>query len=265
MITTDSLTSYESYNIISETASANKGPRTYTNVITAVDGGNVNFSNNIQVDTTNPTSGTNYYIPFSTGLSGSQRERANDGLKYYCANGTASVAGTGELCLGNETSTGTAGNKRGHLRLMSEKYGSVYLRATAGSTAQRWVTFPDLGGTAVVKQSDAITTDSNGWYKVNMGAFTMYYKNFEMASKSFRANGCGWLTSDECGGYFPRGVTFNSAKMAFAGTGGAGDPAILFSCRANNGAGNLSVTWQNTYNLDINAKAWFNYILIVFP
>ena len=263
--TTDSLTSYESYNIISETASANKGPRTYTNVITAVDGGNVNFSNNIQVDTTNPTSGTNYYIPFSTGLSGSQRERANDGLKYYCANGTASVAGTGELCLGNETSTGTAGNKRGHLRLMSEKYGSVYLRATAGSTAQRWVTFPDLGGTAVVKQSDAITTDSNGWYKVNMGAFTMYYKNFEMASKSFRANGWGWLTSDECGGYFPRGVTFNSAKMAFAGTGGAGDPAILFSCRANNGAGNLSVTWQNTYNLDINAKAWFNYILIVFP
>ena len=93
----------------------------------------------------------------------------------------------------------------------------------------------------------------------------MYYKNFEMASKSFRANGWGWLTSDECGGYFPGGVTFNSAKMAFAGTGGAGDPAILFSCRANNGAGNLSVTWQNTYNLDINAKAWFNYILIVFP
>lgn len=226
---------------------------------------NATNATNLNIAQTNPTSGTNYYIPFSTGQSENQRERANDGLKYYCREGTASEAGTGELCLGNGTSTGTAGNKRGHLRLMSEKSGSVYLRATAGSTAQRWVTFPDLSGTAVVKQSDAITKETNGWYKVNFGAFTMYFKNFEMASKSFEANAWGWLTSAECGGYFPSGVIFNSAKMAFAGTGGAGDAAILFSCRANDGAGNISVIWQNKYGLAVNSKAWFNYILIVFP
>lgn len=258
--TTDPSTSYESYSVISATASENKGPRTYTNVITAVDGGNVNFSNNIQVDTTNPTSGTNYYIPFSTGLSGSQRERANDGLKYYCANGTASVAGTGELCLGNETSTGTAGNKRGHLRLMSEKSGSVYLRATAGSTASRWVTFPDLGGTAVVKQSDAITTDSNGWYKVNMGAFTLYFKNGDTASRSFSANTWSYF-----GMNLPSGITYNDAKMLLFGGAKGRDNAIRVSFAVFNGGTQLEFSWYNNWTGAVTTTIRYNLGLIVFP
>ena len=258
--TTDPLTSYESYSVISETASANKGPRTYTNVITAVDGGNVNFSNNIQVDTTNPTSGTNYYIPFSTGLSGSQRERANDGLKYYCANGTASVAGTGELCLGNETSTGTAGNKRGHLRLMSEKSGSVYLRATAGSTANRWVTFPDLGGTAVVKQSDAITTDANGWYKVNMGAFTLYFKNGDTARQSFAASTWSYINMN-----LPSGITYNDAKMVLFGNAKGRDNAIRVSFAAFSGGTTMQFSWHNVWTGAVTTQIRYNLGLIVFP
>jgi hypothetical protein len=187
--TTDSLTSYESYSIISATSSENKGPRTYTNIITAADGGNVNSSNNVDIEQADLTSANSYYIPFTSGQSGTQKEKANDGIGYYCVNGTASAVGTGELRLGNSTASGTAGNKRGHLRLMSEKSGSVYLRATAGSTAQRWVTFPDLGGTAVVKQSDAIAKDANGWYKVNMGGYTQYFKHGTINNYTFSANG----------------------------------------------------------------------------
>lgn len=257
---TDPSTSYESYSVISETASTNKGPRTYTNVITAVDGGNVNSSNNIQIDTTNPTSGTNYYIPFSTGLSGSQRERANDGLKYYCANGTASVAGTGELCLGNGTSTGTAGNKRGHLRLMSEKSGSVCLRATAGSTINRWVTFPDLDGTAVVKQSATLATDANGWYKVNMGAFTLYFKNGDTASQSFEASSWSYIDMN-----LPSGITYNDARMLLFGNAKARDNAIRVNFCVFSGGNQLQFSWHNAWSGAVRTSIRYNLGLIVFP
>jgi hypothetical protein len=238
--TTDSLTSYESYSIISETASANKGPRTYTNIITAVDGGNVNSSNNVDIEQTNLTNGNNYYIPFTTGQSGNQKERANDGIGYYCVNGTASDVGIGELRLGNGTASGTAGNKKGHLRLMSEKSGSVYLRATAGSTVDRWVTFPDLGGTAVVKQSATFSTDANGWYKVNMGAFTLYFKNGDTASQSFAANTWSYIDMN-----LPSGITYNDARMVLFGNAKGRDNAIRVSFAAFSGGTTMQFSWHN--------------------
>ena len=195
-----------------------------------------------------------------TGQSGNQRERANDGLKYYCLNGTASAVGTGELCLGNSTNSGTAGNKRGHLRLMSEKSGSVYLRATAGSTAQRWVTFPDLGGTAVVKQSDAITTDANGWYKVNMGAFTLYFKNGDTASQSFAASTWSYLNMN-----LPSGITYNDAKMVLFGGAKGRDNAIRVSFAVFNGGTQMQFSWHNVWTGAVTSQIRYNLGLIVFP
>ena len=222
--------------------------------------GTATNANNVNIEQTNLTSGTNYYIPFMTGQSGNQRERANDGLKYYCANGTASAAGTGELCLGNGTSTGTAGNKRGHLRLMSEKSGSVYLRATAGSTAARWVTFPDLGGTAVVKQSDAIAKETNGWYKVNMGAFTLYFKNGDTASQSFAASTWSYLNMN-----LPSGITYNDAKMVLFGGAKGRDNSIRVSFAVFNGGTQMQFSWHNVWTGAVTSQIRYNLGLIVFP
>lgn len=223
--------------------------------------GTATNATNINIAQTDPTSGSSYYIPFMTGQSGNQRERANDGIGYYCVNGTAGAVGTGELRLGNSTSSGTAGNKRGHLRLMSEKSGSVYLRATAGSTAQRWVTFPDLGGTAVVKQSDAITTDANGWYKVNMGAFTLYFKHGTINNYTFSANDWGWFE----GLKMPSGVTFNSAKMVATANAIASNAAIVCNIATSDDNVNFAFNWQNKSGSSIKTNVKYDLCVIVFP
>lgn len=218
-------------------------------------------ANNVNIEQSNLTSGASYFVPFMTGQSGNQKQKANNGIVYYYVNGTASAAGTGELCLGNGTSTGTAGNKRGHLRLMSEKSGSVYLRATAGSTAQRWVTFPDLGGTAVVKQSDVITTDANGWYKVNMGGYTQYFKHGTLNNQTFSGNSCGWFT----GLKMPSGVTFNPAKMVANANAIASNAAI--SCNITTSADNVNFAfnWRNNWSGSVKTDVRYDLSLIVFP
>ena len=222
--------------------------------------GTATNATNIDIAQSNPTSGVNYYIPFSTGQSGNQRGRANDGLRYWCVDGTASAVGTSELCVGNSTNSGTAGNKRGNLRLMSEKSGSVYLKATAGSTANRWVTFPDLDGTAVVKQSAAITTETNGWYKVNMGAFTLYFKNGDTASQSFGAN--TWSTINM---NLPSGITYNDAKMVLFGNAKGRDNAIRVCFCAFSGNTQMQFSWHNANNGTVTTQIRYNVGLIVFP
>ena len=168
---TDPLTSYESYSAISATASANKGPRTYTNVITAVDGGNVNFSNNIQVDTTNPSSQTTYYPTFVTG-SGSQRERINNGILHISKEGTASVNGEAYFRIGNGTASGTAGNKKGYLQLYGQNTGRAQLEYK-NTTTNVTHTLPAISGTYQIQRAMAQIrykrqnlTISAGWTSV---------------------------------------------------------------------------------------------------
>ena len=150
---TDPSTSYESYSVISATASENKGPRTYTNVITAVDGGNVNFSNNIQVDTTNPSSQTTYYPTFVTG-SGSQRERINNGILHISKEGTASVNGEAYFRVGNGTASGTAGNKKGYLQLYGQNTGRAQLEYK-NTTTNVTHTLPAITGTYQIQRAMA--------------------------------------------------------------------------------------------------------------
>lgn len=256
--TTDPSTSYESYSVISETASANKGPRTYTNIITAVDGGNVNSSNNIQVDTTNPSSQTTYYPTFVTG-SGSQRERINNGLLYYSKEGTASVNGEAYFRIGNGTASGTAGNKKGYLQLYGQNTGRAQLEY-ADSTSNVTQILPALAGTFVVKQSARIATETNGWYKVNMGAFTLYFKNGDTANQSFAANTWSYLNMN-----LPSGITYNDAKMLLFGNAKGRDNAIRVSFAVFNGGTQMQFSWHNVWTGVVVTQIRYNLGLIVFP
>ena len=255
---TDPLTSYESYSVISETASTNKGPRTYTNIITAVDGGNVNFSNNIQVDTTNPSSQTTYYPTFVTG-SGSQRERINNGILHISKEGTASVNGEAYFRIGNGTASGTAGNKKGYLQLYGQNTGRAQLEY-ANSTSNVAQILPALAGTFVVKQSAAITTDANGWYKVNMGAFTLYFKNGDTASQSFAASTWSYLNMN-----LPSGITYNDAKMLLFGNAKGRDNALRVSFAAFSGGTTMQFSWHNVWTGAVTTQIRYNVGLIVFP
>ena len=257
--TTDSLTSYESYSAISETASANKGPRTYTNIITATDGGNVNFSNNIQVDTTNPSAQTTYYPTFVTG-SGSQRERINNGLLYYSKEGTASVDGEAFWRVGNGTNSGTAGNKKGQLQLYGQNTGRSQIEYT-NSTSIVTQILPALAGTFVVKQNATIGRETNGWYKVNMGCYTQYFKHGTISNYTFSANSWGWFSSLN----LPSGVTFDPAKMVANANAVASDAAIICNIATSENGTQFAFNWQNKYSDRVTASVRYDLSLIVFP
>ena len=257
--TTDSLTSYESYSVISETASANKGPRTYTNVITAADGGNVNFSNNIQVDTTNPSSQTIYYPTFVTG-SGSQRERINNGLLYYSKEGTASVNGEAYFRVGNGTNSGTAGNKKGQLQLYGQNTGRSQIEYT-NSTSDVTQILPALAGTFVVKQNATIGREPNRWYKVNMGCYTQYFQHGTISNYTFSANSWGWFSAIN----LPSGVTFDPAKMVANANAIASDAAIVCNIATSENGTQFAFNWQNRWSDRVTTSVRYDLSLIVFP
>lgn len=112
---------------------------------------------------TNPTSGTTYY-PFFDGIAdsvgGLRAARSNDGLAYYTLQGTASAAGASTLVVGNGTSTGTAGNKTGQLKVFSQKNGCIRIQPTLTSTSDNTVTFPAETGTVQMKPTNLYNNTS---------------------------------------------------------------------------------------------------------
>ena len=71
---------------------------------------------------TNPTTATTYRLLATTASStATQGSIFNNGIQYTTLEGTTSAAGYGILQLGNSTSTGTAGNKYGAIRIYGNK------------------------------------------------------------------------------------------------------------------------------------------------
>ena len=122
----------------------------------------------VKVNNTNPTTGTWYYPVWYTATNGTGEVNANDGFRYYSLQGTASALGESYLQIGNSTASGTAGNKRGHLRIYGNKayYGEfnmidnlsdnkTYTFDTAG-------TILTSGNSSVTKSGQTLTVTING-------------------------------------------------------------------------------------------------------
>lgn len=109
---------------------------------------------------TNPSSSTTYQIPFVTNstTSGQRQNKVNDGLKYTTMEGTASTVGVARMVVGNNTATGTAGNKRGTVRVYNSGtyYTDVVNNENQGgnNTAQ----LPRSNGYIPVFESGSITS-----------------------------------------------------------------------------------------------------------
>ena len=107
------------------------------------------YVSNVRVSTLNPTSRTVYYLHFTTGISSGTNYPlyGNNGIRYQTIEGTTGSLGLAELLLGNNTTSGTAGNKYGAIRLYATTDGytsyrtynaagrTLYLVGTANSVA----------------------------------------------------------------------------------------------------------------------------------
>lgn len=121
---------------------------------------------------TNPTSSTDYNIPFITNGTSSlwKQSRLNNGLRYTSREGTAAADGDGiaRLTLGNGVASETAGNKTGSIRIYGDKTYYGILTPASGMTGTRTWTLPNATGTIAltsqtsnVKQTDLACAPNN--------------------------------------------------------------------------------------------------------
>lgn len=124
---------------------------------------NASTSSNIYSTTTNPSSGTTYYIPFHSGASTYNKSLLNnDGLRYWTKEGTTNDVGVGELGLGNSISSGTAGNKRGMIYMYGTSSGYTEISCGNNTTSNISITLPSSGGT-LARTVDNVAS-ANKWY-----------------------------------------------------------------------------------------------------
>lgn len=116
----------------------------------------------VTITNTNPASSTFYYPVWHTSTSGTTGVNANDGFRYETAQGTTTNTGFSVIWLGNSTSAGTAGNKRGVLNLYSNNNGYVTLRTNETSTSKRDIYFPDKSGTIALTSDITDTKNTAG-------------------------------------------------------------------------------------------------------
>ena len=208
---------------------------------------------------TNPNSLTTYYPTFVSDTTGKATQRVNDGIRYQTREGTTTVVGSAVAILGNGTSQGTAKNKKGGLRIYNQLSGYTNINPE-GSASDFTQTLPALTGTVCVKQGATITTETNGWYKVDMGAYTMYFLNSTTVSDTYSGNSWGGKQRN-----LPSGITFNDAKMTFSCGARGSDHALRVGTSISNGATAFTLSWHNAHNSSVTTTILYNATLIVFP
>ena len=199
---------------VSGSVTANSFNGNATSATSATSATTATNANNVKVTTTNPTSGTTYYIPFHSGAStGNKALRNNNGLAYTTLEGTASALGYSTFTLGNNTSYGTAGNKYGRLFIYDRYTHRVDLRTTNNMSANRVIQFPDKDGTLAIEDvklwtgsltgTNSIDLDISAYKRIRI--YALYYDNRQMiwevdvtklhATTQYRCNHCemSWL------------------------------------------------------------------------
>lgn len=108
-----------------------------------------NTDKKVEQTLTNPTTATSYRILATTATAtATQGSIFNNGIQYTTLEGTASAAGYGILELGNSTSTGTAGNKYGAIRIYGNKANYSQIQHEGDlPAANRTVYLPAYAGT----------------------------------------------------------------------------------------------------------------------
>ena len=136
----------------------------------------------------------------------------------------------------------------------------------AGSAINAYLELPAIANaTIIAKQNTAYIVDANYWYKVDFGAFRIYYKYRFSGQLTFGAGIWGWCT-DWTNNWrnLPVGLTFDYTKMCFAGTTHASDAAIMTNVTLAHGDTAISVSWSNRHNQAVTTNIMFQGIIIDF-
>lgn len=112
-----------------------------------------------------------YALPLFGGTpsTGAHALYNNNGFRYSTLEGTTSAVGVARLVLGNNTASGTDGNKRGTIRLYSQSSNYIDLIPASTSSA-RTITIPAVTATMAVNRKALITDSSSdfasyAWHK----------------------------------------------------------------------------------------------------
>lgn len=120
----------------------------------------------------NPSSVEDLYaIPLLGGTpsTGTKALYNTNGFRYALQEGTTSVVGTARLVLGNGTASGSAGNKKGSIRLYSESSSYIDLipESTSSASALTVPAIPESNADVVSVERSSLITDSSAKETVN--------------------------------------------------------------------------------------------------
>lgn len=187
----------------SNTASGNKAINvmnnagTYKDIVSVDQSNNATFVGNatsatnadyIYKTATNPTSQTSYDVLFcATGSTGyNYRVRDNNGLQYSTLEGTADTVGVAQLRIGNNTSSGTAGNKKGQILFWTNTNLYVQVLTRDNNLGNRALYIPvlpansDFATTATISSNQTLKgggnslTLTNGAYYRRLRVYAYY-------------------------------------------------------------------------------------------
>lgn len=157
-----------------------------------------------------------YYIPFhDNASSGNKSLRNNNGLRYYSQNGTTSAVGISIISVGNETASGTAGNKRGRLRIYNASSGWTDFY-TSESTNNYQITFPAATGTV------ALTSNLSSYLPLTGGTLTSS-SFYVLSLKRSDTNGSALSYQNSSGALGGSGFLSDKTFVVSSGTNTNGD------------------------------------------
>lgn len=156
------------------------GAATFNGGITGTLTGNASSATKAYTTVTNPSTGTTYALPFvASSSSGNQSLLVNNGIGYWTIEGTTSATGVGELKLGNNVASGTAGNKKGMIYMYGTSSGYTEIVPSNNTTSNIAINLPAEAGTILNtgNSSKAATYTSGlsiGTVKMNGNTSTYY-------------------------------------------------------------------------------------------
>lgn len=199
--------------------------------------GNASSATQVYSTLYNPEESTGlYYIPFHDGASSANKSlRNNNGLRYYSQEGTASTVGVSIISVGNEIAGGTAGNKRGRLRIYSSANGWTDFY-TSSSTNNYQITFPAASGMV------ALTSNLSSYLPLTGGTLTAS-SFYGLSLKRSDANGSG--------------LSYQNSSGALGGAGFLSDKTFVVSSGSNTNGDIFKATTTNaTFPGTVTAAAF---------
>lgn len=147
------------------------------------------YSTYVRITDTNPTSGTWYYPSWTTNKNDGSNYtlRANNGFRYYSLEGTEDDLGTAIIQIGNSTASGTAGNKKGYLRIYNESTGYTNIVGTT-STSNRTITLPNASGTVALTSQIPDIGDLMGSTAIGSATNPVYWNGTAFAKTTYALN-----------------------------------------------------------------------------